>query len=247
MEYYMDNQRGGGVPQWQNAFSVMSWEPWLDFDPVREAAKVTTPTLIVHSDGCGLPDQARKVYGLLKGPKVLHWTVGNQFDFYDRIENIRDAADAIARYFRSYLASGEARRDGRVQVARRFFELLHDKDIEAWGELWHERGRIIVYYPADGFPTNIEDKTNIVAGFRAMFQNFTFFSSELTGIYPALDSDAVVVQYKNRATLVGGAVYTNDNIAVFRFEDGLLREYHDYFDPRRFQVVVDALRLPEKN
>jgi uncharacterized protein len=28
---------------------------------------------------------------------------------------------------------------------------------------------------------------------------------------------------------------------VFLFEDGLIREYHDYFDPRRFQVVVDAL------
>jgi fermentation-respiration switch protein FrsA (DUF1100 family)/ketosteroid isomerase-like protein len=246
MEYYMDKRRGGGVPQWKNAFSAMSWEAWLDFDPVGEAAKVTTPTLIVHSDGCGLPAQARKVYRLLKGPKELHWAAGNHFDFYDRIGNIRDAADAIARFFRPYLTSGETRRDGRVQVARRFFELLHTKDIEAWGELWHERGRIIVYYPADGFPTSIDGKPNIVAGFRTLLQNFTSFSSELTGIYPAADSDAVVMQYRNRATLVGGALYTNDNIAVFRFEDGLIREYHDYFDPRRFQVVVDALRRPKK-
>jgi uncharacterized protein len=40
---------------------------------------------------------------------------------------------------------------------------------------------------------------------------------------------------------VGGTVYTNENIAVFRFRDGLISEYHDYFDPRRFQTVVDAL------
>jgi ketosteroid isomerase-like protein len=40
---------------------------------------------------------------------------------------------------------------------------------------------------------------------------------------------------------VSGTEYTNDNIAVFRFRDGLIAEYHDYFDPRRFQAVVDAL------
>lgn len=43
------------------------------------------------------------------------------------------------------------------------------------------------------------------------------------------------------ATLVGGLRYTNRNIAVFRFDDGLIGAYHDYFDPRRFQAVVDAL------
>jgi len=41
--------------------------------------------------------------------------------------------------------------------------------------------------------------------------------------------------------LADGTEYTNDNIAVFRFEDGLISAYHDYFDPRRFQRVVDAL------
>jgi fermentation-respiration switch protein FrsA (DUF1100 family) len=102
--YYFDKKRGGGVPQWKNAFAVMSWEPWLDFDPVREAARVLTPTVIVHSDGCVMPDQARKVHALLKGPKTLHWTTGNHFDFYDGQEKIREAADVIAEHFRRHLA-----------------------------------------------------------------------------------------------------------------------------------------------
>jgi hypothetical protein len=29
---------------------------------------------------------------------------------------------------------------------------------------------------------------------------------------------------------------------VFRFKGGLISVYHDYFDPRRFQVVIDALQ-----
>jgi uncharacterized protein len=128
-----------------------------------------------------------------------------------------------------------------VQTARRFFELLRGKDIDAWGELWHEQGKISVFYPAEGFPTTIDGKAEIVGGFRTLFGNFETFEPELTGVYPAADSDAIVVEYHVRATLVGGTEYTNDNIAVFLFRDALIVDYHDYFDPRRFQVVVDAL------
>lgn len=103
MEYYMDLTRGGGVAEWKNAFSVMSWEPWLDFDPVSAAASVTAPTLIVHSDGSVLPEQARKIYGLLRGAKTLHWTDGNHFDFYDGPAKVREATDAIAAHFHRHL------------------------------------------------------------------------------------------------------------------------------------------------
>jgi ketosteroid isomerase-like protein len=44
--------------------------------------------------------------------------------------------------------------------------------------------------------------------------------------------------------MTGGTHYTNSNIAVFRFSDGLISAYHDYFDPRRFQAVVDTLPKP---
>lgn len=137
--------------------------------------------------------------------------------------------------------TADVQREQRVRAVRQFFELLRRKEIDAWGELWHEQAEITVPYPADGFPTTIAGKDEIVSGFRALFANFESFESELTGVYPAADSDAVCVEYSNRAVLVDGTTYTNDNIAVFRFEDGLIREYHDYFDPRRFQVVVNAL------
>ena len=132
-------------------------------------------------------------------------------------------------------------RQQRVGVVRRFYALLARKAIDAWGELWHDEGKIVVPYPAEGFPALIEGKATIVSGFRELFANFDSFESTLTGVYPSADSDAVCVEYRNRATLVGGTEYTNDNIAVFLFRDGLISAYHDYFDPRRFQVVVDAL------
>ena len=139
------------------------------------------------------------------------------------------------------LERGAETRERNVAVARKFFDLLHRKDVDAWSALWHDKGRIVILYPPEGFPDEIGPKTEIVKGFRTLFRNFETFEPQITAIYPAAEEDAVVVEYRPRATLIGGTVYTNANIAVFLFEDGLIREYHDYFDPRRFQVVVDAL------
>lgn len=102
-EYYIDPKRGGGVPQWRNEFSLMSWDPWLAFDPVSRAPLVHAPALIVHSDDCALPEQARKVYGLLGGPKKLHWTTGPHFEFYDGPDKVREAADEVADHFTAAL------------------------------------------------------------------------------------------------------------------------------------------------
>jgi hypothetical protein len=101
-DYDLDPTRGGR-PQWRNELAVMSWEPWLEFNPVREAAKVTAPTLIVHSDGSVMPDQAHKVHGLLAGQKTVHWANGDHFDFDDRPETVRATGGVIADHFHRHL------------------------------------------------------------------------------------------------------------------------------------------------
>lgn len=131
--------------------------------------------------------------------------------------------------------------DDNAAITREFFALLSRKDVEGWSRLWAEDGRIIVPYPPEGFPDTINGKDEIVSGFRDLFGNFETFNPQLTGVYPAADSDAVTVEYLVDAQLRSGPRYTNTNIAVFRFRGGKITEYHDYFDPRRFQTVVDAL------
>ncbi|TQJ37127.1 nuclear transport factor 2 family protein [Streptomyces sp. NBC_00080] len=129
-----------------------------------------------------------------------------------------------------------------IGTAHRFFELLNAKDLDAWGELWHGQGTITVPYSPQGSPSTIEGKDEIVAAYRELFAAYETFGTELTGVHPAVGSDAVCVQYRIRATLAGGAEYTNDAIAVLRFRDGLISAFHDYVDPRRFQDVLDTLR-----
>jgi ketosteroid isomerase-like protein len=128
-----------------------------------------------------------------------------------------------------------------TELVRNFYKLLSEKNIPEWIQLWHDEGKIIVPYPADGFAPLIDGKTAIHTAFNDLFDNFERFDSNITGIYDDPDTNAVCVEYKNDALLKNGTPYTNDNIAVFIFRDGLISEYHDYFDPRRFQTVVDAL------
>jgi uncharacterized protein len=131
--------------------------------------------------------------------------------------------------------------EARTATVRRFYELLERKDVDAWGELWHPSAQLVVLYPPEGFPTAIEGRDSIVAGFRDLIGIYQSYESQLTNLYLAVDSDAVCVEYSVHARLTGGGEYTNDNLAVFRFDAELIREYRDYFDPRRFQVVVDAI------
>ncbi|MBM2578129.1 alpha/beta hydrolase [Jannaschia sp. Os4] len=104
MEYYMDAARGGGVAAYDNRLAVMSWGPWMDFDPVARAAEAKVPVLIVHSDDSAFPDQAKKVHEALGAHGALHWTTGAHFDFYDHADKVAETADAVAAHFKAHLA-----------------------------------------------------------------------------------------------------------------------------------------------
>jgi fermentation-respiration switch protein FrsA (DUF1100 family) len=99
MDYYVNPARGR-IPAWTNAMAVQSWGAWLDFNPVASAARVTVPTMIIHSDDSAFPDQARKVHGLIAGPKELTWLKGGHFEFYDNPAKVQEAATHVVRFVR---------------------------------------------------------------------------------------------------------------------------------------------------
>jgi uncharacterized protein len=105
VDYYVDRTRGSAVKQWINRMATMSWPGWLDFDAVAIAPKLTTPLLMVHSDGSALPDNVRRVYAAAAGPRDLLWTQGNHTDFYDQDAHVTKAADAVATHFKRTLVA----------------------------------------------------------------------------------------------------------------------------------------------
>ena len=97
-DYYLNPERGK-VPQYINLFDVRSWDGWLGLDPLPRATRVTTPTIVVHSDGSAMPDQARALYTALPGEKELAWLDGNHFDYYDDPARMAAAVDRVVGFF----------------------------------------------------------------------------------------------------------------------------------------------------
>jgi ketosteroid isomerase-like protein/dienelactone hydrolase len=235
---------------WENKYAVMSDAAVFTYDSISAAARLTKPLLMIHSDLCAIPDAAKRHFAVVPtADKQLIWEGETRhLQYYDDPEVIYRASCHIVDWFSRHLGTGHQSSSAQnVDTVRRFFGLLGEKDIATWGELWDESGKITVPYPADGFPDTIAGKSEIVSSFKNLFENFDRFEAEVTGVYPTPDAVTVSVEYRNRAMIKGGTEYTNDNIAVFRFRDGLITEYHDYFDPRRFQIVVDALPQGQAN
>jgi hypothetical protein len=101
MDYYANPERGA-VPAWSNEMAEASWLHWLSFDGLAAASSAAVPTLLVHSDGCALPDNARRVHERLKGPKELAWMgTGTQTDYYDRPSTSHLLARGLPRFSRA--------------------------------------------------------------------------------------------------------------------------------------------------
>jgi len=106
-DYYLNTERGN-VPSYRNQAAVMGLEEFLEFDPVGQAPTITVPTMVVHSDGCAFPDQAKRFYEGLKGDKELVWADGNHYDYYDSPAQIDNAVANVTRFFRTHLAAQPA-------------------------------------------------------------------------------------------------------------------------------------------
>jgi fermentation-respiration switch protein FrsA (DUF1100 family) len=98
LDYYARPERGA-VPAWSNQMAEMTWLYWLMFDGLAAAARVTTPTLFVHSDGCAFPEHVKTLHAQLRGPKRLLWKEGSQIDFYDQPDRVNAALEAAKTWF----------------------------------------------------------------------------------------------------------------------------------------------------
>jgi ketosteroid isomerase-like protein len=135
-----------------------------------------------------------------------------------------------------------ATREKNLDVIKRFFDLLHQKNAAAWGDLWDENGFIYIPYPVANFPDTIKTRKTILEGFEHLLAGFKSFDYHIKEIYPSVDPDVIVVEYTVAAVLVKtNATYNGINLAIFKFRNGKIVAYHDYFNPEKFKMVAEAL------
>jgi len=102
VDYYT---RRAVVPNYANAFAVMSREHFLPFDVQAVAPRLDAPVLLIHSEKALSPSWARRFYDALPGPKQMIWMESRgQTDFYDDPILIGPATDRLAAHFSAALA-----------------------------------------------------------------------------------------------------------------------------------------------
>ncbi|WP_412984616.1 alpha/beta hydrolase [Pontimicrobium sp. IMCC45349] len=109
-DYYLNPERGA-IPQWSaDQFAVATWEDWLNLDPFPSANKLDKPLLMIHSDGCVLPDYTKKYFEAVPSKnKELVWmdtklqSPMHQFAFYDQKEEVDLAVEKTSSFFHKYL------------------------------------------------------------------------------------------------------------------------------------------------
>ncbi|WP_211091835.1 alpha/beta hydrolase [Vibrio agarilyticus] len=110
-DYYLNPARGA-VPNWSaDNFAVMSWEDWLTLDPMPSASQLNKPTIMVHSDGCVLPQYTKNFFNKIPtSDKSLYWVETDleppihQFYFYDQELEVSIAVEQITHWFNKHLS-----------------------------------------------------------------------------------------------------------------------------------------------
>ncbi len=101
LEYYGTR---AAVPNYKNAFAVMSRVHFLPFDVMPAAPRIGAPVVMIHSEKALSPHWARKFYDTLPGPKQMHWLESRgQVDFYDEPALVAKASDILAAHLRQHL------------------------------------------------------------------------------------------------------------------------------------------------
>src|SRR5258705_7068266 len=83
----------------------------------------------------------------------------------------------------------ETTREKNIATIKNFFELMHQKKLEEWNDLWDDSAFIYVPYPVASFPDMIRTKKAIAKGFEKLFAAFKSFDYRILDIYPSVDSD----------------------------------------------------------
>ncbi|MEL7099424.1 MAG: alpha/beta hydrolase [Pseudomonadota bacterium] len=100
--YYFDPDRGA-IPAYDNKWNNAGWEGWLRYHPADNAAGLTQPLAVVHSEAAAIPQGVRDFLAGYSGAATLKMLEEvTQFDFYDNPEDVVRAADVIAAHFSAH-------------------------------------------------------------------------------------------------------------------------------------------------
>lgn len=115
---------------------------------------------------------------------------------------------------------------------RRGLQLLLDKDIPAWADLWAEDGILEFPFAPEGWPKRLAGKAAIADYMRGYPDHIDVHDFPDVEIHRTLAPETIVVEMRGVGRLVEtGSPFDMSYIAVVTVEDGLITRYRDYWNP----------------
>jgi ketosteroid isomerase-like protein len=95
-------------------------------------------------------------------------------------------------------------------------------------------------YAFGDFPKSFDGREGIYQQYSTLPNLFSRMSFPRT-IYATENPDVLFVQFRGDIEIRDGGRYQNDYIGIFQFENGLIKEYTEYFNPI---LVSQAFNVP---
>ncbi|MEV5240116.1 nuclear transport factor 2 family protein [Streptomyces cinnamoneus] len=119
---------------------------------------------------------------------------------------------------------------------RHGLQLLLDKDIPAWVDLWDENGIFEFPFAPEGRPERLEGKAAVAAYMRGYPDHIDLHDFPYVEIHRTTAPETIVVEMRGVGRLVGTeSPFDMSYIAVVTVKNGLITRYRDYWNPLAVQ------------
>ncbi|MEW1913981.1 nuclear transport factor 2 family protein [Kitasatospora sp. NPDC085895] len=119
-----------------------------------------------------------------------------------------------------------------AELYRHGLQLLLDKDIPAWVDLWHEDGVLEFPFAPEGWPRRLDGKAAIGDYMRRYPDHIDLCDFPDVTIHQTITPGTIVAEMRGVGRLVKtGSPFEMTYIAVVTVEDGLISSYRDYWNP----------------
>ncbi|PUZ21550.1 Ketosteroid isomerase-related protein [Chitinophaga costaii] len=119
------------------------------------------------------------------------------------------------------------------QTVEKFFSSIEDQNFDFFQELFTTDARGFQPFAPNGFPNNLIGAEGFYKEFSEVAARFGFKSIKF---FPRLiltteDPNFIFAQFSGNVDLAQGGKYQNQYLATFKFIDGKIFEYTEYFNP----------------
>ena len=123
-------------------------------------------------------------------------------------------------------------REKNLKSIHTFLNLLEQKDLDTWIDLWDENGQQINPYAPKGFPRILSGKNAILHHWSGIPNAYGRIAFSDRKIYPTLDPNVIYLEFQGEIeVLANNKNYNNSYCCRFTFSQGKISSYVEYFDP----------------